>query len=816
MADRYICVHGHFYQPPRENPWLEEIEVQDSAYPFHDWNERIHLECYEPNAVSRLLTSEGFIDEIVNNYAKISFNFGPTLLAWMARRHPAAYRRILETDRESAAQRSGHGNALAQVYNHLIMPLANRRDKVTQVVWGLRDFQKRFNRPAEGMWLAETAVDSETLSVLAELGVKFTVLAPHQARAIRPLGKPDAPWQDVSGGRVDPTCAYRWVSPQGQAVDIFFYDGPISQAIAFEGLLNNGEYLAGRLLGGFSDQRRRPQLVHVATDGETYGHHHRFGDMALAYALRKIERDGSVVLTNYGEFLARFPPEWQVEIVENTSWSCSHGVERWRSDCGCRIGHHGHWRQAWRGPLRDSLNWLRDTLDRLFEAKAVSHFKEPWAARNAYIDVMVDRNADALERFFSQQAARPLAPAERTEALKLLEMQRHGQLMFTSCGWFFDDISGVEGQTVLLFAARALQLAEGFLGHTSLEETFLGRLAKAPSNVPEVGHGAAVYERFVRPHRADMHRVAAHHAMGTIFQRDPAAGETYCYSFEYLDRKKETSGAYTLSVGRIRVSSRITQEALETAFGVLHAGGHDFQCVLRSYAEDNAYKEAKAALLHLFSHRPLTETLRALNQYFDPRIFSMQEVFLETRRRLIRRVIKEILGRLDSTYRQLVKENRKLMNYLRESDYPIPEAFRLALQYVLDRDVEDALPLLEKGVSVNQRLAVVVQEARKFGLSLTLTGLRDMVRRRIEESLEAMREGPDADKVLWVLELFDLADRLELEPFLWHAENRFHELWNGPWKNALDWSRPAPETEPYRRLAHRFRQAPPKAAVQAV
>ncbi len=367
MLERSLCIHGHFYQPPRENPWLEDIEVQDSAHPYHDWNERITRECYAPNAASRILDGRGRIVEIVDNYRDISFNFGPTLLSWLARKEPETYRRLLEADRESVKARSGHGNALAQVYNHLIMPLASARDRHTQVSWGLRDFESRFGRKAEGMWLPETAVNRETLESLAAQGVKFTILSPTQALRVRPIRRasdrsegatPAGDWQEVSGGRIDPSRPYLWRSPTGAGLALFFYDSPISHAVAFEGILSSGDVFADRLLSGFSPDRRGPQLMHIATDGESYGHHHRFGDMALAFALKRIRESGAARLTNYGEYLENYPPTWEVEIIENSSWSCAHGVERWRSNCGCRLGGHGGWTQEWRTPLRDALNKL--------------------------------------------------------------------------------------------------------------------------------------------------------------------------------------------------------------------------------------------------------------------------------------------------------------------------------------------------------------------------------------------------------------------------------------------------------------------------
>ncbi|MCZ6514447.1 MAG: DUF3536 domain-containing protein, partial [Acidobacteria bacterium] len=489
--ERYLCIHGHFYQPPRENPWLETVELQDSAYPYHDWNERITAECYAANASSRILDEKRRIVKITNNYSRMSFNFGPTLLSWLAAFSPQTYQAILDADRESRELFSGHGSALAQSYNHTILPLSNRRDKYTQILWGLRDFEYRFGRKPEGMWLPETAVDLETLDILAELGVRFTLLAPHQARRTRPLG--GRAWKDVSGGQIDPTRPYELRLPSGRTIRIFFYDGPISRAVAFEKLLANGERYAERLLGAFSDQRDWPQMVHIATDGETYGHHHRYGDMALSYALNHIESNQLAKLTNYAEYLERHPPSQTAEIFENSSWSCSHGVERWRSDCGCSSGTNPQWHQRWRGPLRQALDWLRDTLAAGYESRAGELVKDPWAARDDYIDVVLDRSPENIHQFMDRHAAGAWGAAEKTTVLKLLELQRHTLLMYTSCGWFFDELSGIETKQVLQYAGRAIQLGQELIGN-SYETDFLEKLEQAPSNIPEHQNGAHIYE----------------------------------------------------------------------------------------------------------------------------------------------------------------------------------------------------------------------------------------------------------------------------------------------------------------------------------
>ncbi len=493
---RYICIHGHFYQPLRENPWLETIEPEASAYPFHDWNERVAEECYARNAAAPVLDENGRVEEVVNNYARISFNFGPTLLGWLKTHRPDVYRAVLRADKESQERYAGHGSALAQAYGHAILPLADHRDKLTQVRWGIEDFVRHFDRRPEGLWLPETAVDLDTLEVLAGEGVRFTVLAPHQARRVRPVGAGD--WQGVDGSGIDPRRPYTARLPSGRPIALFFYDGALSQAVAFEGLLNDGDALKTRLLDAFGPERDEPQLVHIATDGETYGHHHRFGDMALAYALRRLEAENEVEVTNYGAYLEACPPTHEVEIIENTSWSCAHGIERWRGGCGCDTGAHPEWHQDWRAPLGAALDWRRDEGSPRYETGARQVLRDPWAARNAYIRVVVDRSPAAWRRFVADQATRDLGEEEKLSVLKLLELERHALLMYASDGWFFDDPSGIETVQTLRHAARVVELAADLFS-VDLEAGLLARLEAAKSNVPDHRDGRRIYEQSVRP-----------------------------------------------------------------------------------------------------------------------------------------------------------------------------------------------------------------------------------------------------------------------------------------------------------------------------
>ncbi len=612
----YIGVHGHFYQPPRENAWLEVVETQESAEPYHDWNERITAECYRPNAWSRVVDKEGFITEIRNNYSRISFDFGPTLLRWLETQAPEVYAAILHADRESQERFSGHGSALAQAYHHQILPLANSRDRRTQIRWGVRDFQRRFGRAPEGMWLPETAVDNETLGLLVDEGIRFTILAPNQALRYRRRGSVE--WITTDSSAIPTTRAYDVRVPPGdRSIAVFFYDGPTSHALAFEGLLHDGRAFADRLLGGFSSDLppEEGQLSHIATDGETYGHHHRLGDMALAFALQKIEHDGAAKLTNYGEFLNRHPAEWEAEIKENTSWSCAHGVERWRSNCGCNSLIHPGWQQEWRTPLRGTLDWLRDSLNPKYEARLAEFLTDPWQARDDYVEVVGERTRERVERFLAEHRRRPLLESEVVTVLELLELQRHLQQMYTSCGWFFDDLGGIETVQVLRYASRAVQLAERLFGE-SFETEFKRRLAVAHGNVPTDGDGAAIYERSVASNRVDLQGVCVHYALSSLFEEYDERARLFCYTVERLERELHVVGSARLAVGQASVVSELTRERGHFTYGALHIGGYNLYGGVRPFQGNEAYAASIGALVAAFERGDIAESIRLVDQHF--------------------------------------------------------------------------------------------------------------------------------------------------------------------------------------------------------
>jgi alpha-amylase/alpha-mannosidase (GH57 family) len=770
--DRYICIHGHFYQPPRENAWLEFVEMQDSAYPFHDWNERITAECYAPNGTSRILDGYQNIEKITNNYAHISFNFGPTLLAWMAEKEPEAYRTVLEADKESQQRFSGHGSAIAQAYNHTILPLSNSRDKFTQVLWGIRDFEFRFGRKPEGMWLPETAVDLETLDILAGFGIRFTILSPYQAKRTRKLR--GRAWRDASGGRIDPSMPYKVRLPSGKRIAVFFYDGPISQAIAFEHLLDKGENLSGRLVSAFSDARPWPQIVHIATDGETYGHHHKKGEMALAYALDHIENNNLAKLTNYGEYLERHPPTQEAEIWERTAWSCAHGVERWNSNCGCNSGGYPNWNQEWRAPLRQSLDWLRDTAAARFEEKGRELFKDPWQARNEYINVILNRMPDNVEKFFSEHATRPLNPDERITALKLMEMNRHAMLMYTSCGWFFDELSGIETTQVIQYAARTIQIYQEIFGE-SIEEAFLQRLEQAKSNIPELQNGRVIYDRFVRPAMVDRRKVAAHYALISLFENQPEETKVYCYKVQTEDMSSVETGRSKLVVGRARITSEITEESEDVAFGSLYMGNHSMNAGVRPYRDEEDYNALKQDLSEPFKRADFPEVIRLLDKNFAESTYSLRSIFHDDQRQILNIIMQSTLAEAEAVYRQLYETHAPMMRFVTDLRAPMPRAFSMAAEFALNSSLRAAFEDSEN-LDFN-RINALLDEARTNNVQLDGATLGFALRKTLRRLSEQLLENSDNPELMKKLEAASaLARTLPFEVNVWRTQNNFYQM----------------------------------------
>ncbi len=768
---RYVCIHGHFYQPPRENPWLNAVEVEDSAAPFHDWNERITRECYAPNTRSRLLDGHGRIVQLINNYAWMSFNFGPTLLQWMAEHAPDVHQGIAEADRLSRERRGGHGNALAQNYNHIIMPLASRHDKETQVAWGIADFRHRFGRNPEGMWLAETGVDVETLEVLAEAGIHFTLLAPRQARRWRKLGA--KAWEDVPGG-IDPSRAYLCRLPSGRTIVVFFYDAIVSHDVAFRRLLDDGERFLQRIFQGFDDHRQHAQLMHIATDGESYGHHHPHGDMALAYVLERLGRHPDVRLTNYGEFLELHPPAWEVEIHENTSWSCAHGVERWRSDCGCR--NRGEYHQKWRAPLRRALDWLKLQLDHLFATRGRECFLDPWTARNAYVQVILAADRDqAIEAFLKKHGHPDLDEPQIIDALRLLEMQQDAMLMFTSCGWFHDELSGIETVQCLHYAARAMHLAGQF--HRDFEADFLAVLQEAPSNVPRYRNGRGVWEQAVKPGVADLERALAHYAISQIFGHNggDSRGRLFAFEVETIDPEVRSRGGGRLAVGGLKVRSLKTRNHAQAKFVVLHFGGLDFHAVLGPGPGPEAFDRFKRELFETYRSGSLADITALLSRDFPGRAHRLDDLFRDEQRRIIGILLEDRVADYRRSFERLANQDEDLLNRLGHLNYPIPKPLLSAASTYLDGHLRDEIERIVLGEAASLE---AIESLRDRGRAWGYQPERDVLEKSLAESLlRTLAEiHPDADLpeiTARAEQLLAASSLLGLAPDLWQVQNRF-------------------------------------------
>jgi alpha-amylase/alpha-mannosidase (GH57 family) len=713
-SKKYICIHGHFYQPPRENAWLEVIEPQESAAPFHDWNERINFECYATNAVARILDHDQKIVRILNNYSRMSFNFGPTLLSWMEKQDPETYRLIQEADKDSQKKHRGHGSAVAQAHSHLILPLANQNDKVTQVYWGLRDFEYRFGRKPEGMWLAETAANTESFEVLADYGIKYTILAPRQAKAFRRLNDPN--WTNVVNENIDTRRPYLCKLPSGKTIALFFYNGNVSQAVAFEGLLNSGKAFANRIIGAFDHHSDEPQLVHLATDGESYGHHHRLGEMALADCLNHIDERDDVQLTNYGEYLEMYPPQYEIQIHENSSWSCVHGVERWRANCGCNGGSgYGRWHQEWRGPLRYALNWLRDQLIPIYEDLASKYVVDPWAVRNEYIDILLNRSEENIAAFIAKHAKKELKNSDKVHLFRLLEMQRNAILMYTSCGWFFDEISGLETGQILQYACRAVHYAQQ-VADVDLEEEFSFRLSQAPSNLPEYVNGSGVYEKNVKPAHVDLMRVGVHYAASSLFEEYPERLEFFNYiaTSESFDRHE--SGNQILAVGRTVVRSKITHSEKHFSFAVLYVGQLNIIGNISINMDKAVFDEMCERVTTCFHEVDLAGIIGEFQKYFGPEKFTIWQLFKEEKQQIINAITEKRLESVEVSFRKIYRENHQLMSGLLVSGMAVPEAYKSAVQYVLNIDLQKYFA--QDTLKVNE-LRSIFDKFKKWGVSIT-------------------------------------------------------------------------------------------------
>jgi len=787
---KHLIIHGHFYQPPRENPWTEQIERQEGTSPHHDWNDRIANECYLPNALSRRLDDWGRITKLVNNYEWISFNFGPTLLSWLEENFHEVYSRILEADTASAKRLAGHGNAIAQCYNHIIMPLASRRDQETQIRWGIYDFERRFGRKSEGIWLSETAINALTLEILTGFGLRFIVLSPHQALRVRPLDESSL-WKDVSKGTIPTGFPYRCFAPAARGkrdvkrfIDVFFYDASLSQDISFNHLLINGDGLAGAIELAYP--RGGNDLVVIATDGEVYGHHEPFADMALSYLVDSAGPRRGLAMTNFGAYLDAHQPRFEVELKggpngEGTAWSCFHGVGRWKEDCGDSTGGQPGWNQKWRAPLRAGLNSLADALAARYEKEAPGLFKDPWQARDDYIGVIEERTVETASAFVASHASRALSSAETARALALLESQRNAQLMFTSCGWFFSDISGIETVQSLRYAARAIELA-GTDHWLSLEKRLLTSLKGAISNVPGKGTGANIYNSTVKTSILGRPCLVALFAIASHLSGKDEIADIYGNPIRVLSeivRHILARGAEDhVKIGALEITSRYTLEAAVYEYLLYIEDEASFVCYVREHRSEEEFRAMVERVAKLAESGLIDEIRPAASEYFGARRFTIRDFLAEDRERILRRFAAKRLEGIEARFGEIYDESKHLLLLLKEANVPAPQNLVIPAQTHLTKKLVREVGHWERSLNPSglEGIRRIVSEAAIFGVPLDKSSAAASFSDLILEKIKSLASDLDAGAATALEQFVNLSDEMGIQTNFRDIQNRIFTI----------------------------------------
>lgn len=758
-----ICIHGHFYQPPRENAWLEEVERQDSAYPYHDWNAKITAECYAPNAAARIVDKENRILDIINNYSMMSFNFAPTLLSWLKKSEKEVYRSILQADEKSLVFFNGHGSAIAQCYNHMIMPLANSRDKKTQIIWGLKDFEYHFKRKSEGMWLPETAVDDETLDIMAENNIKYVILSPFQAKKMRAVSKKE--WIDVNGGKIDPKLPYSYKLPSGRSIVIFFYDGRISQDIAYANLLASGDNLANRLIGSFSSEQ--PALENIAVDGETFGHHKHFGDMALAFCLKTIQDNHSVDLMNYGEFLAKFEPKHEVQIHQNSAWSCAHGVGRWSKDCGCCIESKEGRNQKWREHLKKAMDYLRDELINIYQKEMALYVKDPWTIRDLYIELILNRSSENALQFFENHFSAKISDEDKIKILKLLEIQRHAMLMYTSCGWFFDDISGIETVQILAYAARAIQLTKE-VTNISLEEGYLSILENAKSYYENFKNGVFIYKNFVKPKILELTDVSIDYIISTLFEKTPSHCNVYSYSINAKYNEILTVEDTKLSLGKVEVLSHITLDKKAIYFMALHYFSHNILVGVTENLTDESFLVISEKIKKFFQDKDFDKAQSLIKEAFAFHDYSFWNLFKDDQRKILKKILFSAMSNITLSLVNVHELHYPLIKDMKDRMIPIPQAVVKSLDLILNVRLTEVLKCSELDLSA---LEDIVSKIQYWSFQIDTKTITHLATKKLEIFMERLSREPNIDALKNALKLYQVLSSLSLPWSLWKVQN---------------------------------------------
>ena len=766
----FITIHGHFYQPPRENPWTEQIELQPSAQPFHNWNARINKECYKANCFARILNSENLIENIINNFQYISFNIGPTLMKWIKENSKETYYKILEADKNSIELYSGHGNAIAQVYNHTILPLAKNKDKHTQILWGIEDFKTHFKREPEAIWLAETAVNQDTIDVLVEFNLKYIILSPFQACKVRPLGKKK--WTDVSTGNIDITMPYKQYSRDGRSINIFFYNHTISSAIGFEHLLTNS-YLLVEKFQQFIWDANRPILISTCTDGESYGHHEKFGEMCLAHFIKHSSQKHGLTLTNYGQFLELYKPTHEVQIKsgfqgEGTAWSCAHGVGRWIRNCGCSDGGYPSWNQHWRTPLREAFNWLHDQILKAYQIKASHLLKDLQQAKNSYINIISNRNPENRREFLKKFCTKKnITDHESALIFRFMEALYQCQLLFTSCAWFFADISGLEPIQNLKYAARAIQLIKIYLKN-DLENDFLNKLIFIKSNNASQGTAKDIYNKEVKSSIINYKMIVSNYAIVSFILNEFKPRKIYNYNIEPVNHEQRKNINKPLEKGMVWLHDNYTGEKLGYIYFLFPKSIRNMRCYTLNNKENFEF--------NITTIETIEQEISILT---NEKYYTIKDLFTDNREQIIKLAFSKQMKQTEKMLDKLYDKNIELLETFYETRLPIPKILKTLCEYVYSNKIDNTLIKQDSQSLESEKIAETFKYANRLGFNVKSEKIQKDIDRLFKNQLYLLENGPNnEDYVKNILEILNLADSLSLSLDLDNYTNIVYKIIN--------------------------------------
>ncbi|MBN2544243.1 MAG: DUF3536 domain-containing protein [Spirochaetes bacterium] len=672
-------IHGHFYQPPREDPWTDQIGTQSSAYPFKNWNIRITSECYAPNCFSRVLNSKGKIIDIINNYRYISFNFGPTLLNWLEKKDKEIYDLIIEADKLSIPEHNGHGNAIAQIYNHVIMPLQSTKDKITQIIWGLKDFKYRFGRDSEGIWLSETAIDYETVNLLIDQGIKFVILSPDQAKSFKKIHEDK--WNDVTAHHHLPAKRpYKIYTEHGE-ITAFYFDKRLSTAVSFEHLLQSSDNFARSIMHTASHDK---DIIVIAADGEIYGHHEPFADMCLAHLIKEYHLNQKKIrLLNFAEYLEMHPAEYETKLNLGdddlgSSWSCYHGVGRWYKNCGCQTGGKESWNQEWRKPLRDAFDYLKKEIDVIYENEISNYVDDPWALRNDYIELILSNYKLSDMDFLRKHINKTLNKEEIIRILSLLESQKNAMFMYTSCGWFFTELSGIETVQNIKYAYKAIYLLKNNIDW--IKTNFENMLEKAESNIKEINNGKWILYNWVYPNVQNLPHIANNIITLFILNKDINIKnfEIFeAYGFENLNIQHSIDNNKNIYEGTIKVFNKQGYVNREYLFIFIKNGCFNFTSYLVNKDDFELLNKIKNDIIEN----------RTDDNYYKEKnaeIYTEKDLIEEIKNYIVKLNFKDKFSEIISYTQKLFNDIKNILDFYLKNNLNLPDIYKTQVSFIAE------------------------------------------------------------------------------------------------------------------------------------